>query len=156
MLQIAGLKNIAFAGNDGIVVPTFTQNSALVAGAGPIYATVPVLDSSQTGSGRQLFTDLTNQGKSNLRPYTATAYDCVQIVLQAISQVISRGILPPRNSWDRQARIFRQAIARAILSMSYTGGASGEYIFKSNGDSTSTSVSVYQLQNAQWIWKTLL
>ncbi|MDQ2903728.1 MAG: branched-chain amino acid ABC transporter substrate-binding protein [Ktedonobacteraceae bacterium] len=155
MSQVPSLKGITFAGGDGLVTPTFA--STVGKPSAPVFATVAVVDttvSSEAASFRQKY----SQTYSSLNVYSAAAYDCMKILINAIGVAIKNGAKVPADSNDgATAKTFRQAVIDAIAKTDYNG-VTGHHTFDQNGDTTNRFISVYSLDlNAQgkpdWLYK---
>jgi branched-chain amino acid transport system substrate-binding protein len=144
MGQIPSLANLPFAGGDGIVTPSFASTIGLK--GGPIYGTVAVVDTTVSPAAQ----NFRNQydaiyGAANLNVYSAAAYDCANIMIQAIKTAMANGAKAPTNSSDSAtAKTFRQAVINAIQNISWDG-ITGHQSFDSNGDTTNKVISLYQL-----------
>lgn len=144
MEQIPALKNTPYAGGDGLQTSTFASTIGLT--GGPIYATVAtanpdVLPAAQTFISQYKST----YGAAAYGAYSAAAYDCMNIMIQAIKTAIANGAKVPQSSSDSAgASTFRQAVINAIQGISYNG-VTGHQSFDSNGDTTDKVISIYQL-----------
>jgi branched-chain amino acid transport system substrate-binding protein len=144
MEQIPSLAHLPFGGGDGLVTASFASTIGLR--GGPIYATVAVVDTTANPAAQ----NFRNQydaiyGAANLNVYSAAAYDCTNILIQAIKTALANGAKPPVNSGDlATAKTFRQAVINAIQHISYDG-ITGHQSFDSNGDTTNKVISLYQL-----------
>jgi branched-chain amino acid transport system substrate-binding protein len=157
MLQIPALKNLPFAGGDGIVTGSFASSIGLNSG-GPVYGTVATVDATKVPSA-QAFINQYNAayGAANIGAYSAAAYDCANILIQAIKTALANGAHTPANSSDAAgAKAFRQAVINAIQGISFNG-VLGHQAFDSNGDTTNKVITIFKLgPNAQnkpdWVY----
>lgn len=161
MLQIPGLQNLPFAGGDGIVTPAFA-NTIQPTGGGPVYGTVAVVDTStSTAAPIQAFDAAFHQNFPNdpINVYSAAAYDCANIMIQAIKTVIANGTSTPASSSDSNGALtFRKALVSAIQNISYNG-LTGTQTFDSNGDTNNRVITIYQMGlntsgKPDWLYKT--
>jgi len=144
MGQIAALKNTPLGGGDGIVTPTFA--STIGVPQGPVFGTVAVIDTSKN-AGAKNFVSQYNAVYSTINVYSAAAYDCANILIQAIKTALANGARTPQNSSDAAgAKAFRQAVINAIQNISFDG-VTGHQAFDKNGDTTNKIISIYQLGN---------
>jgi len=82
-----------------------------------------------------------------LGAYSANAYDCANILIQAIKKAIASGATTPQNASDLTgAKAFRTAVINALKQTDYTG-PTGHHTFDANGDTTNKVVSVFQIKN---------
>jgi branched-chain amino acid transport system substrate-binding protein len=156
MLQVPTLKNTPLGGGDGIVTPTFASTIGTSSG-GPVYGTVAVVDTTVIPSAAAFRTKFTSTFTDPLNVYSASAYDCANILIQAIKTALANGAHTPANSGDLAgAKVFRQAVINAIQGTSWNG-ITGHQAFDSNGDTTNKVISIYQLAavNGKPDWKYL-
>src|SRR6266849_5982781 len=143
MPHVHGLENTPFGGGDGIVTPSFATTIG-TAGA-PEYGTVAVVDTSKNPAAvtfRQQYAAFTTDP---INVYSAAAYDCANIMIQAVKTALANGAKPPTNSSDAAGgKAFRQAVINAIQGIDYTG-VTGHQSFDSNGDTTDKIITIYKL-----------
>lgn len=144
MLQIPALKNTPYAGGDGLQTSTFASTIGLT--GGPVYATVATANADVLSSAQSFITKFKSvYGASAYGAYSAAAYDCMNILIQAVKTAINNGAKAPTSSSDTaDASTFRQAVINAIQGISYDG-VTGHQSFDSNGDTTDRVISIYQL-----------
>ncbi len=142
MGQIAALKTTPMAGGDGIVTPTFASTIGIPHAS--IYGTVAVIDTSKNPAAK-MFVSQYNAIYSTISVYSAAAYDCTNILIQAIKTALANGAHTPQNSSDAAgAKAFRQAVINAIQNISFDG-VTGHQAFDKNGDTTDKIISIYQV-----------
>src|SRR6202040_3333751 len=79
--------------------------------------------------------------------YSANAYDCMNILIQAIKSALASGAKTPQNSGDAAgAKAFRQAVIDALKKTDYTG-PTGHHTFDANGDTTNKVISIFLIQD---------
>lgn len=144
MLQIPALKNTPYAGGDGLQTSTFASTIGLT--GGPVYATVATANADVLSSAQSFITKFKQvYGASAYGAYSAAAYDCMNIMIQAVKTAINNGAKAPTSSSDTaDASTFRQAVINAIQGISYDG-VTGHQAFDQNGDTTDRVISIYQL-----------
>ncbi len=158
MLQIPTLKNTPLGGGDGIITPSFASTIGTSSG-GPVYGTVAVVDTTTVPTAAAFRTKYASTFTDPLNVYSASAYDCANILIQAIKTALANGAHTPANSGDQAgAKAFRQAVINAVQGTSWAG-ITGQQAFDSNGDTTNKFISIYQLANnasgkPDWIYKT--
>jgi len=145
MLQVPSLKNLPFAGGDGLVTSTFATTIGLNNG-GPVYATVATVDATNTPTAQTFIQQYdAAYGASALGAYSAAAYDATNILIQSIKTALANGAHTPVNSSDSAGAVkFRTAVISAIQGISYNG-VLGHTSFDSNGDTTDKVITVYKL-----------
>jgi branched-chain amino acid transport system substrate-binding protein len=142
MGQIASLKSTPMGGGDGIVTPTFASTIGIP--PGNVFGTVAVVDTSKNPSA-QTFVKQYSAVYSTINVYSAAAYDCANILIQAVKTALANGAHTPQNSSDAAgAKVFRQAVIDAIQNISYDG-VTGHQAFDKNGDTTDKIISIYQV-----------
>src|SRR6266705_2158517 len=126
---------------------------------GSVYGTVAVVDTTVIPSAAAFRTKYASTFTDPLNVYSAAAYDCANILIQAIKTALANGAHTPANSGDQAgAKAFRQAVINAVQGTSWDG-ITGHQAFDSNGDTTNKFISIYQLANntsgkPDWIYKT--
>jgi branched-chain amino acid transport system substrate-binding protein len=143
MQQVPGLQNLPFVGGDGIVTPAFA--STIGTSGGPVYGTVAVVDTSRNPNAQTFVQQYQAAFTDPINVYSAAAYDCANILIQAIKTALAKGVQTPRNGSDAaQAKVFRQAVIDAIQGIDFTG-VTGHQSFDSNGDTTDKIITIYKL-----------
>src|SRR5579884_3003508 len=145
MEQVPALKNLPFAGGDGLVTSTFSKTIGLNTG-GPIYATVATIDEAQVATAQDFINEYNSvYGAANLGAYSAAAYDCTNILIQAIKTALAKGATTPKDSSDAAgAKAFRTAIIAAIQGIDFNG-VLGHQSFDQNGDTTNRIITIYKV-----------
>ncbi len=144
MQQIPTLKNTVFAGGDGLVTSTFASTIGLT--GGPVYGTVATTDVAKNPAAAG-FISKYQATYGALGAYSAAAYDCANILIQAIKMAIAGGAQTPQNSGDAAgAKTFRQAVINQMSKIDYTG-LTGHHTFDKNGDTTNKVITIFQLAN---------
>jgi ABC-type branched-subunit amino acid transport system substrate-binding protein len=155
MKQDNSLAKIPFASGGALMNEGSTTDLGSFLG-GPVYAIAPVGDPSQSGTNGQIFLgDYDATYDDSPTPYSASAYDCTNILIQAIQKALDDGIEAPTNTDDQQnAQKFRQKVIDELHSSSFSSqGVTGVYSFDRNSDTTNPTVSIYQLSNDHWYLK---
>ena len=143
MRQVAGLQNLPFAGGDGIVTPTYA--STIGTSGGPVFGTVAVVDTSQNPSAQTFVQQYKAAFTDPINVYSAAAYDCANILIQAIKTALHNGAVTPKDSSDLAgAGQFRQKVIDAIQNINFNG-VTGHQSFDSNGDTTDKIITIYKL-----------
>jgi len=145
MQEVPGLQNTLLAGADGIVTPNFA--ATIGTSGGPVFGTIAVADTTANPSASSFRAKFMAAYGDTLNVYSASAYDCATILIQAIKTALARGAHAPRDSSDATgARAFRQAVITAVQGISYDG-VTGHQSFDQNGDTTNKILTIYQLAN---------
>jgi len=154
MRQVSALANTPFAGGDGVVTPDFASTIGL--SGGPVYGTIAVKDTVQNPESAA-FRAKYLATYSTINVYSAAAYDCMNILIQAIKTAIANGAHVPKDSGDAAgAKTFRQAVIDAVQNISYDG-ITGHQSFDQNGDTNNRVFTIYKLDtvNGKPDWKFL-
>jgi branched-chain amino acid transport system substrate-binding protein len=145
MLQVAGLQTTPLAGGDGIVTSDFA--SAIPTGkGGPTYGTVATIDAAGVSSAATFIQQYdAAYGAANFGAYSAAAYDCANLLIQAIKMALASGAKTPQNSSDAAGAVtFRTAVINAIQNIQFTG-VLGPQSFDANGDTTNRVITIYKV-----------
>ena len=142
MTQIPALKNTPFVAGDGTQTSAFAKQIGPL-GGGPVYTSVAAVDITTLSSAKTFISNYSAKyGANNISSYSAGAYDCTKILIQAIKEAMAKGAKPPTNSGDTAtAKTFRQAVIDAIQGIDYTG-VTGHHTFDANGDTTNRVISI--------------
>lgn len=153
MATTPGLTKTPFGGGDGIQDSAFATAIGTKTG-GPVYSTVAAVDATKVPAAAD-FIKKYEAKYGPLGAYSASGYDAMKILIQAIKSAIDGGAKPSANSGDTAgAKTFRQAVIDATAKTNYTG-VTGRQSFDANGDTTNKTISVYQLAdvNGSPSWK---
>jgi branched-chain amino acid transport system substrate-binding protein len=143
MKQVPGLASLTLGGGDGIVTPTFA--TTIGTGGSPVYGTVAVVDTSKSPTAANFVQQYQAAFTDPMNVYSASAYDCANILIQAIKTALANGAHTPTDSSDLAgAKVFRQAVINAIQGINFTG-VTGHQSFDSNGDTTDKIITIYKL-----------
>ena len=144
MEKIAALKNTPYAGGDGLQTSTFATTIGI--NGGPIYSTVAAANADIIPSAQAFIAKYkSTYGASQYGAYSASGYDCMNIMIQAIKTAIAGGAKVPQSSSDSAGAVtFRQAVINAIQGINFNG-VTGPQSFDSNGDTTDKVIAIYQL-----------
>lgn len=141
MQTVPALKNTAFAGGDGIQDISFAQAVGLT--GGKIFATVAAPDATKIPAAQTFVKDyMAKYGE--VGPYSATAFDAMNILIQGIKTALASTHAPTDSSDAAGAKSFRQAVINAIQKTSYDG-VTGHTAFDQNGDTTNKIFTIYQV-----------
>jgi branched-chain amino acid transport system substrate-binding protein len=145
MLQVPGLQTTPLAGGDGVVTSDFASSVPQGKG-GAAYGTLATIDEAAVPTAKTFIQQYyTTYGASNIGAYSAAAYDCANIFIQAIKTVLAKGVHTPQNSSDTAGAVaFRTAVINTIQNISFDG-VLGHQSFDSNGDTTNKVITVYKV-----------
>ncbi|GHO46135.1 branched-chain amino acid ABC transporter substrate-binding protein [Ktedonospora formicarum] len=146
LLNDSGTAELAFAGGDGIQNPSFAQ--VIGAKAGPTYATIAKVNETVLPSAKS-FIERYNKtyGESDYGSYSAAAYDCMNILIQAIKRALDGGAQTAKDSNDAEGgKTFREAVIEAMKKTDYNG-VTGHHTFSADGDTSNKVISVWQIAN---------
>src|SRR5229473_280890 len=147
MKQVPGLSNLTLGGGDGIVTPSFASTIYPIGGVGgaPIFGTVAVVDTSKNPAAQTFVQQYHASTSDPINVYSAAAYDCANILIQAIKTALANGVHTPTDSSDLTgAKTFRQAVINAIQNINFTG-VTGHQSFDANGDTTDKIITIYKM-----------
>lgn len=143
MVTTPGLGATPFMSGGGVQTGNFVQAVGAERG-GPVYSTAATADTSRLAAASQFLSEYqSSYGTPGV--YSGGGYDCAMILLNAIKTAIQAGARPAASSTDVDgARAFRQAVIAELMKTDYDG-VTGHQSFDANGDTTNTTVTIYQL-----------
>jgi branched-chain amino acid transport system substrate-binding protein len=144
MMTIPALQHAVFAGGDGLTGDSSFYKQIVDSG-GQAYMTVAAPDPYKIPAAQQFIKDYTAK-YGTLGPYSAAAYDSMNILIQAIKVALTKTHTPQNSSDQAQAQKFRQAVIDALKQISYDG-VTGHISFDQNGDTTNKIFTIYQVAN---------
>src|SRR5260370_26555314 len=98
MREVAGLQTTPLGGGDGIVTSDFAKAVATGKG-GPSYGTVATVDVAKAPGATSFIQQYNSAyGASNFGAYSAAAYDCMNILIQAIKTALANRVNTPHTS----------------------------------------------------------
>ncbi len=156
MQQVPGLQNLPYAGGDGIVTPSFATTIQPLKG-GPVYGTVAVVDTSKNPNATTFVSQYKAAFTDPINVYSASSYDCTNIIIQAIKTALANGAKAPTSSSDSATAVtFRTAVIAVVQGIAYNG-VTGHQSFDSNGDTLLKIISIYKLglntsNQADWLY----
>jgi branched-chain amino acid transport system substrate-binding protein len=147
VLNDPATRNIPFAGGDGLQNYAFA--STIGAKGGPTFASQAKVNETVLPSAKQFIEDYNKEfGEAEYGSYSAAAYDCAMIVIQAIKRALDGGAVTPKDSNDTDgAKKFRQAVIDAMTKTNYDG-VTGHHSFDQNGDTSNKVISIWQIKES--------
>lgn len=163
--QKTQLRGIAFAAGGGIISSNFVTDIEGSQQSGNIYAITPVgrSNSLDNGDGVDFYSKYLSTYGDQPTPYSASAYDCANIIINAIAAAIN-STTPPTGPGDNTgAQTFRKAVIAALQRTSYNNGVTDQYVFNNGscgdnkplsypGDTCNQTVSLYQFDMTSQHW----
>lgn len=145
MLQVAGLQSTPLAGGDGVVTTDFASAIPNTKG-GPSYGTVATIDVAAVPAAKTFIQQYdAAYGAANFGAYSAAAYDCANILIQAVKKALDSGAKTPQNTSDTAgATAFRTAVINAVQNIQFSG-VLGPQSFDANGDTTNRVITIYKV-----------
>jgi branched-chain amino acid transport system substrate-binding protein len=137
--EIAGLENTTLFGADGLLADTFPENSG--ENAVGMYLSGPYV----TGADYEAFRATWESTIGGVPPsgFHAFAYDCTNMILDAIESVAQVGA-------DGSMLIGRQALRNAMTATSGFEGLTGTLACNENGDcATGEALGIFQITEAE-------
>jgi branched-chain amino acid transport system substrate-binding protein len=106
---------------------------------------VAVVDTSQNQAAATFRQQYAAAFTDPLNVYSAAAYDCANILIQAIKMALANGAHTPTSSSDAAGgKAFRTAVIAAIQNINFTG-VTGHQSFDANGDTTDKIITIYKM-----------
>jgi branched-chain amino acid transport system substrate-binding protein len=157
MENIPALANTPLIGGDGLQTQPFA--TAIGTTGGPVYSTIATTDATHVPAAAAFIKDYEAKYGA-LGAYSAAAYDCAEIILNAVKAAIQAGAKPPTNGSDTDtAKTFRQAVIDQVASTNYNG-VTGHQSFDANGDTTDKNITIYKLGDVSgqpgWVYASAL
>jgi branched-chain amino acid transport system substrate-binding protein len=138
--------NVTFLSGDGTVDPQYFKDAG-DAGNGDAFAS-SAPDATHLASAAKFNSDFKSTYNQDPVAYSAYGYDCMNILLNAIKQVLTdNGGKIPANP-DQ----FRASVIAKVAATDWQG-AIGETKFDERGDTLNHSFTIYQAQGGTWVGK---
>lgn len=143
MMTIPGLQKSVYAGGDGMTGSQDFYNQIL-ANSGQFYVTIAAPDASKIPAAAKFITDYKAKFNADLGPYSAQAFDSMNVLIQAIKTALSSTKAATSSSDTTGGNAFRLAVISAIKQTSYDG-VTGHIGFDENGDTTNKVFTIYKV-----------
>jgi branched-chain amino acid transport system substrate-binding protein len=145
MMTIPALQKTVYGGGDGM---TGDQNfyNQIVSNSGQFYVTVAAPDPTKIPAAAQFVKDYTAK-YGNLGPYSASAYDAMNILIQAIKKALATTPAAKDANDTSGGSAFRTAVITALKATDYNG-VTGHTTFDANGDTTNKVFTLYKVVSA--------
>jgi branched-chain amino acid transport system substrate-binding protein len=143
MMTIPGLQKSVYAGGDGMTGSQDFYNQIL-ANNGQFYVTVAAPDAAKIPAAAKFITDYKAKFHADLGPYSAQAFDSMNVLIQAIKTALTTTKAASGASDTAGGNAFRQAVISALKQTSYDG-VTGHIGFDENGDTTNKVFTIYKV-----------
>src|SRR5579864_676696 len=136
-----GLGAIRYFGADGIRNDQFLTDAG--AAANNSYATVASVNADKIPAARAFLKEYQTQFGQAVGSYSAAGYVATMTIIDAIATAMKSngGKVPSRG--DILAQLRQGLVHKSII---------GDFSFDANGDTTNKVISVYGVQNGQWVF----
>lgn len=142
MRTIPGLEHSVYAGGDGMTgSPGFYKQ--ITDNNGTFYVTIASPDPSKIPAAAQFIKDYTAKYGA-VGPYSASAYDSMNILIQAIKKALTTTKAATDANDVNGGKAFRAAVIAALKQTDYQG-VTGHTTFDSNGDTTNKVFTIYKV-----------
>ncbi|HZR41652.1 MAG TPA: branched-chain amino acid ABC transporter substrate-binding protein [Ktedonobacteraceae bacterium] len=142
MSAIPGLQKTVYAGGDGMTgSPAFYKQ--ITDTNGTFYVTIAAPDATKIPAAAQFVKDYTAKYGA-LGPYSASAYDSMNILIQAVKKALGSTPAAKDSNDVAGGKAFRQAVINAIKQTDWNG-VTGHTTFDTNGDTTNKVFTIYQV-----------
>ncbi len=143
MRQIPGLSKTVYSGPDGMTgSPDFYKQ--ITDNGGVFYVTVAAPDASKIPAAATFITDYMAKFNAGVGPYSASAFDAMNILIQAIKKALATTPAAKSENDTSGGAAFRQAVINALKQTDYTG-VTGHTTFDANGDTTNKVFTLYKV-----------
>lgn len=142
MTTIPALSKTVFAGGDGLTgSPDFYKQ--ITNDGGQCYMTVASPDPAKIPAAAQFITDYKAKYGA-VGPYSAMAFDAMNILIQAIKNALSATPAAKGAGDTSGGNAFRAAVIKALKQTDWQG-ATGHTTFDANGDTTNKVFTLYKV-----------
>lgn len=143
MQQIPAFSKTVYAGGDGMTGSQDFYNQ-IVANNGQFYVTVAAPDPAKIPAAAQFIKDYMAKFNAGVGPYSASAFDAMNILIQAIKTALATTPAAKDASDTAGGTAFRAAVITALKTIAYDG-VTGHTTFDANGDTTNKVFTIYKV-----------
>jgi branched-chain amino acid transport system substrate-binding protein len=145
MMTIPGLQKTVYGGGDGMTGSQDFYNQIL-ANSGQFYVTIAAPDAAKIPAAAKFISDYKARFKADLGPYSAQAFDSMNVLIQAIKTALTTSKAATSASDTAGGNAFRLAVIKALTQTAYDG-VTGHISFDENGDTTNKVFTIYKVAN---------
>ncbi|HSJ90141.1 MAG TPA: branched-chain amino acid ABC transporter substrate-binding protein [Anaerolineales bacterium] len=133
-------ETVKFMGPDGVQTQAFIDGAGADIAEGAYASVAGLAPDNWTEAGKKFLTDYEAKYGKLTEPYAIYGYEAMNVLLKAIEDVCASGGDPTD----------RAAVTKAVMAIKDFDGVLGKWSFDENGDTTLTSMTVYQVQGGAY------
>jgi branched-chain amino acid transport system substrate-binding protein len=140
-VAIMGDNNtVKYMGPDGVQTQAFIDGAGADVAEGAYASVAGLAPENYTDAGKKFLSDYEAKYGKLTEPYAIYGYEAMNVLLKAIEDVCASGGDPTD----------RAAVTKAVFAIKDFDGVLGKWSFDENGDTTLTSMTVYQVQGGAY------
>src|SRR5512141_426708 len=140
-VAIMGDNNkVKYMGPDGVQTQAFIDGAGADVAEGAYASVAGLAPENYTDAGKKFLTDYEAKYGKLTEPYAIYGYEAMNVLLKAIEDVCASGGDPTD----------RAAVTKAVFAIKDFDGVLGKWSFDENGDTTLTSMTIYQVQGGAY------
>jgi branched-chain amino acid transport system substrate-binding protein len=131
---------VKYMGPDGIQTQAFIDGAGADVAEGAYASVAGLAPDKWTGTAKKFLTDYEAKYGKLTEPYAIYGYEAMNVALKAIEDVCAAG----GNPTDRAA------VTKAVFAIKDFDGVLGKWSFDENGDTTLSSMTIYQVKGGAY------
>jgi len=133
-------KTVKYMGPDGVQTQAFIDGAGADVAEGAYASVAGLAPDNWTDAGKKFLSDYEAKYGKLTEPYAIYGYEAMNVLLKAIEDVCASG----GNPTDRAQ------VTKAVMATKDFDGVLGKWSFDENGDTTLTSMTIYQVQGGAY------
>jgi len=133
-------ETVKYMGPDGVQTQAFIDGAGADIAEGAYASVAGLAPENYTEAGKQFLTAYEAKYGKLTEPYAIYGYEAMNVLLKAIEDVCASGGDPTD----------RAAVTKAVFAVKDFDGVLGKWSFDENGDTTLTSMTIYQVQGGAY------
>jgi branched-chain amino acid transport system substrate-binding protein len=131
---------VKYMGPDGIQTQAFIDGAGADVAEGAYASVAGLAPDNWTDAGKKFLADYEAKYGKLTEPYAIYGYEAMNVLLKAIEDVCASGGDPTD----------RAQVTKAVMATKDFDGVLGKWSFDENGDTTLTSMTIYQVQGGAY------
>jgi len=133
-------ETVKYMGPDGVQTQAFIDGAGADIAEGAYASVAGLAPENYTEAGKQFLTAYEAKYGKLTEPYAIYGYEAMNVLLKAIEDVCASGGDPTD----------RAAVTKAVFAVKDFDGVLGKWSFDENGDTTLTSMTIYQVKDGAY------
>src|SRR5512138_1609732 len=133
-------ETVKYMGPDGIQTQAFIDGAGADVAEGAYGSVAGLAPENYTAEGKKFLTDYEAKYGKLTEPYAIYGYEAMNVLLKAVEDVCAKGGDPSD----------RKQVRDAVFAIKDFDGVLGKWSFDANGDTTLTSMTIYQVQGGAY------